>query len=378
MSGELETRLRSEEATVLAAVLDTVGTLHKQATAALVGTVLARSVGLLDDHATPGDGMNAMHEIGVRYAVTQVPFDRLLDEFHHTLIELSRRWWAVAGPADVGVLLRLVQAFDREIEPSRAALTQGYHAAFAASGTRSACRRRLTEALLTGRPPERHVLRSAGVTVSENYLVLCTSTPPTRSPVGEEAERLGVSGALVHRQGDLLLALLPVSRLASAAPAEPAATGFTRLAAATGVTVAGASVAEAGSVPEAVEEARSIFDIAVACDRRGAVLAGDVVVERALLGSPTAVVELTELVAALARWPHLTATMLALYDHDLDRSRTAESLHIARRTLTQRLDRVHRLTGLHPTSAHGVQTFMSALVVYRMNCRSADADAGCG
>jgi hypothetical protein len=382
---QLETRLRSQEPAILSAVLDTAGVRrsgepgHREDTAALVDIVMGRSIGLLDDRAAPGeDDGEALRGIGARYAVSQVSFDQLLHEFHRTLIEVSRSWWAVAGPADVGVLLRLIQSFEREVEPSRLALGEGYHLALAATGTRSACRRRLIEALLTGRPPDRPLLLAAGVTVAQNYLVLCTRTAADRGPAEEVARRLGTAGALVHRQDGLLLALLPASRLALVAPAEPAATGFARLAAATGATVAGASVVEVGSVPEAVDEARSIFDIAAACDRRGAVLAGDVLVERALVGGPAAVSELADIVSALTRWPHLSATMLALYDNDLDRSRTAKTLHIARRTLTQRLERIHQLTGLRPTSALGVQTFMCAIAAQRMTRHGAAADVDAG
>jgi sugar diacid utilization regulator len=104
------------------------------------------------------------------------------------------------------------------------------------------------------------------------------------------------------------------------------------------------------------------------------VLADEVLVERALTGSPAAVAQLAGVVETLTPWPHLSGTLCALYDHDLDRSATADALHVARRTLTNRLDRIHRLTGVHPTSARGVQTFMTALAAHRLVRDDAGAD----
>jgi len=379
MPDQLEKRLRAEGPTVLSAVLDTANVRrgrepdHREATEALVGTILERFLGLLADSRPAGAGADAvMHEIGARFALSRVSHDQALYEFHRTLIEVSRRSWAVAGPSDVGVLLRLAQAFEREVEPSRVALSEGYCVAFAASGTRVMSRRQLAETLVAGRPVNRHLLLAANVTVAHHYLVLCTWAPASNRPMDDIAERLGTSGALVQRHENLLLVLMPAPRLAVDAPAELAANGFDRLAAATGATVAGASVADVGSVPDAVEEARAVFEIAAACERRGAVLAEDVLVERALTGSAAAMAELAEVIAVLARWPHLPLTMRTLYDNDLDRSRTAEALHIARRTLTKRLDRIHQLTGIHPTSALGVQTFMSALAADRLTRNRVD------
>jgi sugar diacid utilization regulator len=159
---------------------------------------------------------------------------------------------------------------------------------------------------------------------------------------------------------------VPVGRRSIDRPGEVAEQAFGRLASATGVTVAGAGVATREALPAAADEARRALRIATACGRSGAVLAGQLLVERAITGSGPAVRELAGLIGSLAPWPHLPATLAALYQHDLDRSATADHLHIARRTLTKRLDRIHQLTGIRPTSAHGVQTFLTALAADRL------------
>ncbi len=354
---------------VLSAVLDFAGTRrrgemgHCEITTALVDAMMSRTTGLLTDRPAPDD-VEALAGIGARYALACVPLSRMLEEFQHMVLVLSRSWWIGAEPADIGVRLRMFQAFEADVERSRRTLSQGHGVALAVSGPLAAGRRGLADALLTGRPPDRRLVQAAGLTPARNYLVLC-ARPAAPGPAEVAAGPAGASGALFHRQGDLLFALLPASRLALNAPAQLAATGFARLAALTGVDVAGAGTAEVGSVPEAAREARDVLDIATACGRRGAVFMRDVLVERALVGGPDAVAELADVVSALTPWPQLSATMFALYDSGLNQSHAARTLRIARRTMALRLAHIHRLTGIHPTSARGVQIFLCALAARR-------------
>jgi PucR C-terminal helix-turn-helix domain len=211
--------------------------------------------------------------------------------------------------------------------------------------------------------------------------VLCALAPALRGVTGDIADAMGVPGVLMHDRDEHVWVLVPTPRLSVSSPAGPVARAFVRLSAATGVTVVGSAVADVAGVPDAAEETREILTTAVACGRRGAVLAEDVMVERALTGSTSAVDALARIIPELARFPHLPETLDVLYEHDLDRSGTADALHIARRTLTNRLDRIHRLTGFHPASARGVQIFMSALAadrIARLSATSPDDDRGVG
>jgi hypothetical protein len=380
----LRDRLSSTREAVLDAVLASgrPGTEpeHHDTTVALVGTVLHRFLGLLpgsggrDAAAVPG-----LEAVGARYAACGVSHGQALYELQRTVIELSRLWWSAVGPGEVAALLRLNQQIEEDLDAVRTALGDGYCAALATSGTRSLGRRQLAESLVMGRPVDERLLAAAGVVRAGQYLVL--STGATTGASGDDViDRFGVPGVLARREGSGLDVLVPVTRRTLDAPAEVAARGFERLATLTGARVAGAAVALVADLPAAVEEARSTLEIAEACERRGAVLAEQVLVERALTGSASAVRQLADVVEALARWPHLPETLRALYAHDLDRSRTADALHIARRTLTKRLDRIHQLTGIHPTSAHGVQTFLSALAAGNLvrSGREITAAAGSG
>ena len=54
-----------------------------------------------------------------------------------------------------------------------------------------------------------------------------------------------------------------------------------------------------------------------------------------------------------AQDPELTRTLDTLIEHDFDRGATAAALPVHRNTLTNRLNRVHAITGLDVDSADG-------------------------
>lgn len=369
MSGPpLVERLAGHDDAVLAAVVASCATRgepeHAGTTAELVRAVLRLVLG---SESRSG----ALHDAGRRYAECGVSHAQAIHELHRTVIEMSRQWWASVAARDVAAMLLLSQAVDDGVERMRAELSDGYCAALAVSGTRSLGRRQLAETLLAGREIGAVLRRASDVEPAAHYLVLCISATARTGGLDAAASAVGPPGTLVRRAGDRIDVLVPVGRRALDVPGEATARYFPMLAAATGVTVAGAAVARRDALPAAAEDARVALEVATACGRLGAVLTGQVLVERAMTGSASAVRQLAELVASLGRWPHLPLTLAALYAHDLDRSRTAEHLHIARRTLTKRLDRVHQITGIHPTSAHGVQTFLSALAAHRLLGRTA-------
>lgn len=364
-------RLALGEATVLAAVL--AGAMshaepeHREITSDLVHDILARFSGLLPGGGAAGSSLDVVRAAGHRYADCGVSYAQALLELHRTIIEMSRQWWAAVPVSDVGALLQVSQAVEGEVGPMRTALSDGYCAGLAASGTRSLGRRQLAECLFDGGRPGAMLLRAANVQCARQYLLLST-VAPEQAVEDEVPERLGVPGTLARRAADRLDVLVPIGprALVAGAGAGVAVRAFSRLSALTGASVAGAAVAPVDRLPVALGEARSTLDIASACGRSGAVFADQVLVERAMTGSTEALQQLAGVVEALASWPHLAPTLSALYDNDLDRSATAADLHIARRTLSKRLERIHQMTGLHPTSARGVQTFLSALAAERL------------
>jgi PucR C-terminal helix-turn-helix domain len=363
VSPALRARLAGHRTAVLDVVLGAAASQnepeHADVTTALVHGVLDRfAVGPAAGAATRGP-RDALHAVGGGYALRGVSLTQASYELHRTIIEMYRHWWASASPLYAGELLQLSRYVEEEVDTMRVALSDGYCAAVAASGSRALGRNRLVDALLSGRPVTAAVLGSAGVRRAGHYLVLSILDPAASVLVDEVAEGFGVPGVLLRRTDDVLDVLVPVR--ADAAPADVAGAAFTRLAAMTGATVAGAAVAGVDGLPAAADEARVALGIAAACERRGPVLAREVLVERALGGCAVAVRQLAGLVEALSHRPYLSRTLATLYANDLDRGLTASHLHIGRRTLAKRLDRVHQLTGIHPTSARGVQTLLSAL-----------------
>lgn len=372
VDAELRDRLAPGAAVVLAAVLASAASQtepeHHDIASDLVSDVLVRFAGLLPGGDAAGSSLDAVRAAGHRYADRGVSHAQALLELHRTIIEMSRHWWAAVPVSEVSALLQVSQAVESEVEPMRTALSDGYCAALAASGTRSLGRRQLTECLLDGGHPGPTLLRAANVECARQYLLLST-VAPGQVVEDEVPERLGVPGALARRAGDWFDVLVPVGPRALVSGVEVAGRAFTRLSALTGAPVAGAAVAPVDRLPVALREARATLDIASACGRSGAVFAEQMLVERAMTGSATALAELAGVTGVLARWPHLAPTLSALYANDLDRGRTAADLHIARRTLSKRLERIHEMTGLHPASARGVQTFLSALAAEQLVAR---------
>jgi PucR C-terminal helix-turn-helix domain len=373
LEGRLDGQRDAIRAAVLSSAVTDVEPDHGRLTGVLADTLLDRFAAGLTGPPLPEVDLDAWRELGARYAEVGVSHSQALHELQRAIIEVSRRWWSVALPAEVPELLRVGQVIEVDVDPIRAAISDGYCVALAASGSRSAGRRQFAESLITGVVPHPDLLRSAGVEPAAQYLVLSVAAPPAPMSIDDVADRFGIPGVVGLRSSGRIDVLVPIALRSLAEPADVAARGFGRLAGLLAVTVAGAAVASVADLPAAVREARTTLEIAATCERRGPVLADQVLVERALGGDRPAMVQLAAVVAALDPWPHLPRTLRALYDHDLDRSRTAVHLHIARRTLTKRLDRVHQLTGIHPTSARGVQTFLSAMAAdHLVNDRNVD------
>ncbi|MER7822920.1 helix-turn-helix domain-containing protein [Streptomyces sp. NPDC096097] len=71
--------------------------------------------------------------------------------------------------------------------------------------------------------------------------------------------------------------------------------------------------------------------------------------------------ELISLITPIADAPELLKTLRTLYVMDLDRTRTARRLNVARRTLTYRLEKIEQLTGINPVRTRGILAFVLAL-----------------
>lgn len=106
---------------------------------------------------------------------------------------------------------------------------------------------------------------------------------------------------------------------------------------------------------EAFDELRTVVDVAVREGRTGAVEADDHLAELLLRRSPRIAARLQSRVydQLAAHDPELTRTLDALVEHDFDRGATAAALPVHRNTLTNRLNRIHAVTGLDVDRAGG-------------------------
>ena len=106
---------------------------------------------------------------------------------------------------------------------------------------------------------------------------------------------------------------------------------------------------------DALDELRVVTEVAAREGHSGAVDADDHLAELLLRRSPRLATRLRARVydRLAAQDPELTRTLDTLIEHDFDRGATAASLPVHRNTLTNRLNRVHAITGLDVDSADG-------------------------
>ena len=122
----------------------------------------------------------------------------------------------------------------------------------------------------------------------------------------------------------------------------------------------GAAIAEGrrtrrAELGEALDDLRMAVDLAVREGRVGAVAVDDHLAELLLRRSPRLAARLRSRVydELAAHDPELTRTLDLLIEHDFDRGATAAALPVHRNTLTNRLNRIHAITGLDVDRAHG-------------------------
>jgi hypothetical protein len=108
-------------------------------------------------------------------------------------------------------------------------------------------------------------------------------------------------------------------------------------------------------LPDALDELRVVVEVAARDGRSGAVDPDDHLAELMLRRSPRLAARLRARVydRLAAQDPELTRTLDTLIERDFDRGATAAALPVHRNTLTNRLNRVHAITGLDVDHADG-------------------------
>ncbi len=133
--------------------------------------------------------------------------------------------------------------------------------------------------------------------------------------------------------------------------------------------IAEAHAATPEAVPAAVRETERLVPLVAALPDAGdrPYRSDELLVELAVTQHPFVRRRLTEILAPLALGTDLRRTLEVLFDAGLDRERATRALFIHRRTLSYRIRRIRELTGLDPTTPHGIQLPRTALTVSRLD-----------
>lgn len=133
--------------------------------------------------------------------------------------------------------------------------------------------------------------------------------------------------------------------------------------------IAEAHAANIADVPAACQDAKQTLTLVAAMPdvESRPYQIHELLVELALARQPSLQRRLADLLIPLQRGSDLALTLETLFDCGLDREKTSRRLHIHRRTLTYRIQRIRELTGVDPTTAHGIQIFRTALTATRLS-----------
>ncbi|WP_282776676.1 MULTISPECIES: helix-turn-helix domain-containing protein [unclassified Nocardia] len=234
----------------------------------------------------------------------------------------------------------------------------------------------LTSALLGGYPTST-MARECGIALAEEYSVLALAIskhPDEQSPtldakVVARRKLRRLQAALATRCGESALALLSVDGGTILIPTSTYADDeldelIAQLSAAAHVPVTAAVVtASVGAVPGAADRAHELLDMVqrLRCVP-GLYRFTDMALEYQLTRPGPGREILGSLLDPLDAYPELMETLRSHISNDLNRQRTARTLHIHTNTVDYRLRRIGRLTGLDPTATSGLWQLRSALI----------------
>jgi sugar diacid utilization regulator len=138
-------------------------------------------------------------------------------------------------------------------------------------------------------------------------------------------------------------------------------------AAGTAVRAAVACGVETGRLSAASAQVREVLRLTIRLGRPAGLFGlDDVLLEYQLTRPSDALPGLTALLDPLERNPDLLLTLDTYLAENLDRRRTAASLHVHPNTLDYRLKRIVGLTGLEPASTAGLQLLAAAAMARRL------------
>jgi hypothetical protein len=293
---------------------------------------------------------------------------------------------AEAGPDEQDALIVAAGRVMRYIQQTTGAVAAAYiEERQSIYGEERDALRALASALLNGEPADALAAR-VGIAVAPAYVVLniavgqhadevdsaAGSTIAARRKLRRVQGRLErwasqpVLGLLEPSGGPVLLATTPedVSRLLGGL--DGLVNELTNAAAAP-VSFGTALATTVADLPSAARQAADILRLAVGMGRPpGRYVLQDVLLEYQLSRPSDALPALGSLLDPLNRNPDLVLTLETYLGFDLDRRKAAAALHVHPNTLDYRLRRIVELTGIDPSTAHGLQLIGAALAARRL------------
>lgn len=321
------------------------------------------------------DDLQFFAGLGTLFARHAVPLQVLTAAFDVGALAITRESWRIAPTQSFTDMAQFTDYVARMIEQARQTSIHAYIEACRAQSGPLAARRTVAEALILGESALAAV-QATGERLASSYLVLAYAllTPadaPQPATVHQHIDRLP---GVLHC-GDLskLIVLLPLefpteaSRRKAAATAAELADTLSTL---TGQTVHAAQAyrPDLAGIPAAHEEACTTLSLVKAIPDADPRLyrMDELLVEEAISRQPDIRRRLTALLSPLDAGRDLRHTLEVLFACNLDRERAADHLHIHRRTLRYRMDRIRDLSGIDLDSAHGLQLLRAALTATRL------------
>jgi hypothetical protein len=275
---------------------------------------------------------------------------------------------------DTNGLLRLVGWFSAQAEAARGAYLRGYEGerfrALSVVARVQSCARKLL-ADESGAP---ELARNLGMPGPGHYAVTVIRIPAPPVGLGDDTRAKCIESLLARHRVPMLwqrpeefVALVPVHD-ADPVPVDPGVLSLAQdFAEIVGRPCAvGTATGGVAALAETAETARRISQAApVVTVPQHAYTTADVFVELGLAQQPLLDHWLRGLTRRLADGLDLVATLGNYYGADMNRLRTAASMHIHPRTLDYRLQRVRDLTGVDPSTTRGVRILSTAVARIR-------------
>ncbi|OAR26381.1 hypothetical protein A8W25_13260 [Streptomyces sp. ERV7] len=274
--------------------------------------------------------------------------------------------WVSARPGEQGELVTLTQWASTAVKEITAAISLAYLHAQKQAGLDTS-RRVLADLMLNGSPSD-ELAAAAHHTPAKEYVVMAGRladelVPGTATVARASAVLTNGDLGLACQVGRHLCVLAPIR--SHEGPADGAAGQVVEALKQAGITFAapaGTVTAPRAGLSMAIQQAAVIESLANIAGLDGKTVEGNQVIsELAISRDSEYRGQLVSLIAPIIETPELLKTLRTLYLMDLDRTRTARRLNVARRTLTYRLERIEQLTGINPVRTRGILAFALAL-----------------